>query len=265
MIKVSVMGVCGRMGKSIFSTLHNDKDIKLVGATEVKGHEFIGRDAGTIVGDSLGFNITDDLETAAEEADIIVDFTSPESTLSHANYASRNYKGMVVGTTGFDYSQEKRLSDLASSFPCVLSPNMSIGVNVLFEMSKKLASLLGRDFDVEIVETHHRNKVDAPSGTALKLGRSVAEGLGLDFERSAKFERHGAIGPRNSDEIGIQTVRGGDVVGDHTVMFLGDGERMELTHKALSRENFSKGVLRAVKWLPGKSPGIYSMKEVLGI
>lgn len=265
MINVSVMGVCGRMGRSIFGTLYTDDEIKLVGATEVKGHDFIGRDAGTIIGKTLSFNITDDLDAAAEKADIIVDFTSPESTLSHAKYASLNSKGMVIGTTGFDYSQEKKLSDLASTFPCVFSPNMSIGVNVLFEMSKKLAGLLGRDFDVEIVETHHRRKIDAPSGTALKLGKSVAEGLGLDFDKSARFERHGSVGPRTSDEIGIQTVRGGDVVGDHTVMYLGEGERLELTHKALSRENFSRGVLRAVKWLPGKSPGIYSMKEVLGL
>lgn len=265
MIKVSVMGACGRMGRSIFSTLFRDDDITLVGATEVEGHEFIGRDAGELVGTKLGFSVTDDLDSAAGDADIIVDFTSPGSTLSHAEYASRNSKGMVIGTTGFSSKEEEKLSQYTASFPCVISPNMSIGVNVLFEVSTRLASLLGNDFDVEIVETHHRKKVDAPSGTALKLGRSVAEGLGLDFEKAAKFERNGAIGPRNRDEIGIQTLRGGDVVGDHTVMFLGDGERMELTHKALSRDNFSKGVLRAVKWLPGKPPGIYSMKEVLGI
>lgn len=265
MIKVSVMGVAGRMGNSIFKTLYEDEDIELTGATEVQGHEFIGMDGGELVGTTLGFRVTDKLEEAAADADIIVDFTSPDSTLSHAEYASHHSKGMVIGTTGFSGEQENKLSEFAGSFPCVISPNMSIGVNVLFEISRQMASLLGSDFDVEIVETHHRNKVDSPSGTAMKLGSSVAEGLGLDFEKSARFERHGNIGKRKSEEIGIQTLRGGDVVGDHTVMFLGEGERMELTHRALSRENFSRGVLRAVKWLPGRSPGIYSMKQVLGL
>jgi len=265
MIKVSITGVCGKMGRSILSTLLNDNDIELVGATELKGHELIGTDVGSLVGSTLGVSIADSIEGAAAKSDIIVDFTSPASSISNAKFAADNSKSMVIGTTGFDKDQEEELRSLAEGFPCVISPNMSIGVNVLFEVSKKIAALLGNDFDVEIVEAHHRNKVDAPSGTALKLGRSVAEGLGIDFEKYSRFERHGAIGKRKPDEIGIQTVRGGDVVGDHTVMFLGQGERIEFTHRAHSRENFSKGVLRAVKWLPGKSPGIYSMKEVLGI
>lgn len=265
MINVAITGVCGKMGRSILSTLLSDKDIKVVGATELKGHQLLGKDIGDLAGSSIGVPITDDIGEAAAGAQIIVDFTSPDSTISNAKYADQNSKSMVIGTTGFDKQQEKELRDIAHHFPCVISPNMSIGVNVLFEISREIASLLGNDFDVEIVEAHHRNKVDAPSGTALKLGQSVAEGLGLDFDKYSRFERHGAIGKRKEGEIGIQTVRGGDVVGDHTVMFLGSGERIELTHRANSRENFSRGVLRAVKWLPGKSPGIYTMKEVLGI
>ena len=196
---------------------------------------------------------------------MIVDFTAPESTLANARYASSNGKAMVIGTTGLSEDQKKELTDLAANFPCVFSPNMSIGVNVMFEATRKLAEILGDDYDVEIIEAHHKHKVDAPSGTALRLGEAAAEGLGRDFNKVARYERHGAIGERKEKEIGMQTIRAGDIVGEHTVMFCGAGERIELTHRAMSRDNFAKGVVRAVKWIPGKSAGIYTMKEVLGI
>ncbi len=266
MIKVTIIGVGGKMGRSIFSALSSDEEISVSGGTEMQGHELIGKDLGEAMGiGNSGVTISDKIEDAASGSDIIVDFTAPESTLLNAKYVSENNKSIVIGTTGFSAEQKNTLNNLLQSVPTVISPNMSIGVNLLFELSKKMSKILGGEFDVEIVEAHHRNKVDSPSGTALGLAESVAEGLSVNLDDNAVYERHGNIGKRKENEIGIQTIRGGDVVGDHTVMFLGDGERIELTHKALSRNNFSKGVLRAVKWLPGKTPGIYSMKDVLGI
>lgn len=266
MVNVSVMGIAGRMGRSISQLLIADPEIRIVGATEKSGSEYVGKSLSDVLGidTDLAITIDDDIKRVSSNADVIVDFTSPETTIKNASYCSNNDKAMVIGTTGFSHSQEEELTSLAKSFPCVLSPNMSIGVNVLFEISKMVANLLGKEFDVEIIEAHHRNKIDSPSGTALRLGQSVAEGLNLDFEDVVRFKRHGNIGERKTNEIGIQTVRGGDVVGDHTVMFLGSGERIELTHRALSRDNFSKGVLRAVKWVADKPSGIYSMKDVLG-
>lgn len=266
MIKVTIVGVGGKMGRSIFSSLNIDEDVSVSGGTEAEGHELVGRDLGEAIGSgSSGVIISDNIVDAASGADIIVDFTTPESTLQNAKYASENGKSIVIGTTGFSAEQKNTLNDLLQKVPAVISPNMSIGVNLLFELSKNVSKILGGEFDVEIVEAHHRNKVDSPSGTALGLAESVAEGLDVNLDDNAVYERYGNTGKRKNNEIGIQTIRGGDVVGDHTVMFLGDGERIELTHRALSRSNFSKGVLRAVKWLPGKAPGIYSMKDVLGI
>ncbi len=264
MIKVTIVGISGRMGKSIGAMLLNDDQIEIVGATERKGHESIGKDISDVLtSDKLDVKISDDISIAGENAQIIVDFTSPEVTINNLKFAVENNKSMVIGTTGFTEDQQKQFNKLAVNIPCVISPNMSIGINLLFEVSKMMSKLLGNSYDIEIVETHHRNKVDSPSGTAIGLGKAVANGLGVDFNEKAIFERYGDIGKREAGTIGIQTLRGGDVVGDHTVLFLGDGERIELTHKATSRNNFSTGVLKAVKWLPGKSAGIYSMKDVL--
>ena len=266
MIKVSIMGVSGRMGRAIYRLLDAEDDIQIAGATEIEGHPDMGKDIGLVAGEEeIGVLITSSVEEACSSADVIVDFTTPLSTLNNANFASANDKAMVIGTTGFDDNQKKELEELSSKFPCVFSPNMSIGVNVMFEATKKLAEILGDDFDVEIIEAHHKHKVDAPSGTALRLGEAAAEGLARDFNSVARFERHGAIGERKENEIGMQTIRAGDIVGEHTVMFCGSGERIELTHRAMSRDNFAKGVVRAVKWIPGKPSGIYTMKEVLGI
>lgn len=266
MIKTTIIGASGRMGQSIASILASDESIEITGALEVSGHPSVGNTLGDLIGDEkIQVQIKDDIHDACGKSDILIDFTTPESTLSNLKYAGENGKSMVIGTTGFDKSEQVELQELASKIPCVLSPNMSIGVNIVFELSKKVASLIGDTYDIEIIEAHHKNKVDAPSGTALGIARAVAEGLNLNLEDVAKYERYGKIGERKSGEIGIQTIRGGDVVGDHTVMFLGEGERLELTHKASSRDNFSKGVLLAIKWLSGKAPGIYSMKDVLDL
>ncbi len=264
-IKVAVVGVCGRMGMSVASLAGADEDIELVGATEVPGHVSIGRDLGDLIeGAGPGVSVSDSIEVAARAADVIIDFTVPEATLAHAEYLVRNEKSMVIGTTGFTSEQRGKLLRLLERIPCVFSPNMSVGVNVLFEISRQVASHLGESYDAEIFETHHRAKADSPSGTAIALAEAVATGLGSELKDVARYERHGRIGARKRGEIGVQTLRGGDVVGDHTVMFLGDGERVELTHKATSRDNFSSGALRAAKWIPGKSPGVYAMRDVLG-
>ncbi|MCY3625597.1 MAG: 4-hydroxy-tetrahydrodipicolinate reductase [Candidatus Dadabacteria bacterium] len=265
MIKVAVAGVCGRMGMSVASLAGSDGDIELVGATEAAGHVSVGRDLGDLVaGAGPGVSVSDSISEAARDSDVIIDFTVPEATLAHAEYSVRNGKSMVIGTTGFEPGQREELLGMLRRIPCVFSPNMSVGINVLFEISRQVASHLGESYDAEIFEAHHRGKADSPSGTAIALAEAVAAGLGSELEDVARYERHGRIGARGEGEIGIQTLRGGDVVGDHTVMFLGDGERVELTHRATSRENFSAGAIRAAKWIPGKPPGVYAMRDVLG-
>ncbi|MER3446314.1 MAG: 4-hydroxy-tetrahydrodipicolinate reductase [Candidatus Dadabacteria bacterium] len=266
MIKTAITGVAGRMGGRILSLLREEEGIKIIGATERGGHPIIGKDAGVYAGgDQIGVLISDRIEEAAFDADVIVDFTTPGATLVNAEYASKTGRAMVIGTTGFSEYEKKKLESLAKGFPCVISPNMSIGVNVMFEVARKLAQSLGDGFDIEIIEAHHRFKADAPSGTALRLGEVVAEALGRDFREVARFERYGWIGERKGDEIGIQTIRGGDIVGEHTLIFCGIGERLELTHRALNRDNFARGAIRALKWVVGKPSGIYTMKDVLGI
>ena len=253
------------MGMSVASLAVADAGVELVGATEVPGHPSIDCDLGDIVGGAgPGVSVSDSVEAAAKSADVIIDFTVPEATLAHAEYSVGNGKQMVIGTTGFTSEQREELMRLLERIPSVFAPNMSVGVNVLFEISRQVASHLGEGYDAEIFETHHRGKADSPSGTAIALGEAVAAGLGSELADVARYERHGRIGAREKGEIGIQTIRGGDVVGDHTVMFLGDGERVELTHKATSRDNFSAGALRAAKWIPGRPPGVYTMRDVLG-
>ena len=266
MIKVAITGVAGRMGGRILSLLQEEDGIKIVGATEKEGHSSIGKDIGNLAGGvKIGVQVSDRIEVAATNADAIIDFTTAAGTLSNAFYASKKGKAMVVGTTGFLEEERKRFEKLTKEFPCVISPNMSIGVNVMFEVSKMIAGYLGTEFDVEIIEAHHKHKADSPSGTALRLGEAIAEALGRDFKKVARFERHGRIGERGKEEIGIQAIRGGDIIGDHTVIFCGTGERIEFTHRALSRDNFAMGAIRALKWVVGKPPGIYTMKDVLGI
>ena len=266
MIKVVVTGAYGRMGSRILKLLLNEKGIEVVGATERHGHPSLGNDAGEVVGEKrINVSLSESLEVSASQADVIVDFTSPQASINHVKYASMTGKPMVIGTTGFSSKEQKELETLARQFPCVISPNMSIGVNVMFEISKQLAQLLGNEFDIEIIEAHHRKKVDSPSGTAIKLGEIVADASGREFKSAAKFERYGHIGERKPNEIGIQTIRGGDIVGEHTIMFCGLGERLELTHKALNRDIFARGAIHALRWVVGKPPGIYSMKDVMGI
>ena len=266
MIRTIVCGAAGKMGRRICALIEEDKELQLVGAVEAKGSPSIGQDAGILSGSSAnGIAIVDDLSKVIEDGEVVIDFTAPSATVSHVRVAADNKKPIVIGTTGLNHDQIEEIKKLAAIVPIVLSPNMSLGVNILFKLVKDIAEKLGEDYNIEIVEMHHRFKADAPSGTALKLAEFAAEGLGEKLEDIAVYGRKGLIGERKSKEIGIMSLRGGDVVGDHTVIFAGLGERLELTHKASSRDTFARGALRAAKWVIDKVPGLYSMQDVLGL
>ncbi|AEA33246.1 4-hydroxy-tetrahydrodipicolinate reductase [Hippea maritima] len=266
MIRTIVCGASGKMGRRICALVGEDKDLTLVGAVEAKGSSAIGQDAGVLAtGVANGIAVKDDLAKVIEEGEVVIDFTAPDATLHHVRIASDHKKPIVIGTTGLHKDQIKEIEKLSVIIPIVLAPNMSLGVNILFKLVEEVARTLKDDYDIEIVEMHHRFKADAPSGTALKLAEFAAKGIGEDLENIAIYGRKGLVGQRNSKEIGIMSLRGGDVVGDHTVIFAGLGERVELTHKASSRDTFARGALRAAKWVVDKVPGLYSMQDVLGL
>jgi 4-hydroxy-tetrahydrodipicolinate reductase len=241
-------------------------DLRLVGGFEQPGNPEIGKDLGDLAGiDKVGVPLSAGLAGVIEQGDVIIDFTFHESTMQFARLAAEHGKAMVIGTTGLGQDNLAELRTLAAAFPCVQSPNMAVGVNVLFKVARKVASILGDDYDIEIVEAHHRMKKDAPSGTALKLGEMVAEGVNRDLNKVGVFARQGIIGERTNQEIGIQTIRAGDIVGEHTVYFAGAGERLEITHRAHSRDNFAKGAALAAAWVTKQNNGLYSMFDVLGL
>ena len=266
MVKAAVAGIGGRMGSRIAQVVVETEGIELVGGVERPGHPAVGRDLGLLAGmPPCGLVVDDAVEAVLARCDVLIDFTAPEASLKHLEKAAGTGTAMVVGTTGFTPAHMEKIRDLTQKMPCVVAPNMSVGVNVLFKVLRDLTRLLGPDYDVEIVEAHHRFKKDAPSGTALKLAEAVAEARGRSLQEVGLYERHGIIGERPPEVIGLQTVRGGDVVGEHTVFFLGMGERIEVTHRAHSRDNFARGAVAAAKWVVGKPAGLYSMQHVLGI
>ncbi|MCK4837607.1 MAG: 4-hydroxy-tetrahydrodipicolinate reductase [Desulfobulbaceae bacterium] len=266
MTKVIVAGAAGRMGRRIMYMVEQNPDLQLVGGFEQEGNPEIGKDLGELAGISkLGVPLSASLASVIDQGDVIVDFTFHESTMKFARLAAEHKKAMVIGTTGLSQDNLAELKNLAANFPCVQAPNMAVGVNVLFKVARKMASILGDDYDIEIVEAHHRMKKDAPSGTALKLGEMVAEGVNRDLNKVGVFERHGIIGERTDQEIGIQTIRAGDIVGEHTVYFAGAGERLEITHRAHSRDNFAKGAALAAAWVTSQDNGMYTMFDVLGL
>ncbi len=265
MQKVIVTGAAGRMGSTNVRLVVNDSELELVGAVEREGFEPIDAGIPANIGE-IGIKIVDDIWKLKDiDADVIIDFTMPEATMRNLEFAVEKKINMVIGTTGLSEEDLNRIKEASNKIAIIQSPNMSVGVNVLFKISKIVAQVLGDDYDVEIVEAHHRFKKDAPSGTAVKLAQIVAEALGRDYKKVAKFERCGIIGERTKEEIGMQTLRAGDIVGDHTVMFGGIGERIELTHRAHNRENFARGAIRAAKWLKGKNIGLYNMFDVLDL
>jgi 4-hydroxy-tetrahydrodipicolinate reductase len=266
MIRVVVTGVVGRMGGHLVRAIRGEPGMAIAGATERPGFA-PGLDAGVAAGmAAIGVPVVAGLEEAlASGADAVVDFTSSEASVAHAEICARRGVPLVVGSTGFTADARARMDAAASRIPLVLSPNMSVGVNVLFGLVREAARILGDAYDVEIVEMHHRKKKDAPSGTAVRLAEIAAGALGRDPARDLAYVRHGMIGERPPRQIGVQTLRGGDVVGEHTVYFAGEGERLELTHRATSRDQFARGAVRALRWIVGKPPGVYDMADVLGL
>ena len=266
MIKAIVTGACGRMGGRIISIIAETKEMELAGAVEQKGHPAVGRDVGEGLGlGQTGILIVDSLESCIEAGDVVIDFTYHESSMQHLRIAANAKKAIVIGSTGFTVKEMAEARNIAGSARCVISPNMSVGVNVMFKALSDVAAILGDDYDVEIVEAHHHLKKDAPSGTALKMAEVIAQSLGRDLEETGVYCRRGIIGERSPGEIGIQTVRAGDIVGEHTVIFGGMGERLEFIHRAHSRDNFARGAIRAALWVTGRPNGLYDMQDVLGL
>jgi len=266
MMNVIVAGAAGRMGRRIGYMVDRHPSLSYTGAFEAAGSEFIGADAGELAGiGAIGVQIGEGLESVIESGDVIIDFTFHKATMEFARIAARSGTAMVIGTTGLSSDELAELAELSQAFPCVQAPNMSVCVNVLLQLVKKTAAVLGSDYDIEIVETHHNQKKDAPSGTAIKLGELAAEGVGRRLDDVGVFERSGIIGERKPGEIGIQSIRAADIVGEHTVYFAGPGERIELTHRAQTRDHFARGATVAAAWLEEKANGIYSMFDVLGL
>ena len=266
MIKIAVCGAAGRMGQRIINSIIEAEGTSFCGALERPGHPQIGEDAGLLAGcGTTGVHITDSLNAVVAACDVLIDFTSPKVSLKNLELCALHGKAIVIGSTGFTPEERALAAELAKDIPAVLAPNMSVGVNVCFKVLKDVAKTLGDDFDVEIVELHHNKKKDAPSGTAVRMGEVVAEALGRDYNKVANYHREGICGERTKEEIGMQTVRGGDIVGEHTVYFIGQGERIEISHRAMTRDMFSRGSVRAAKWVVGKAPGIYDMQDVLGL
>jgi 4-hydroxy-tetrahydrodipicolinate reductase len=262
-MNIAICGAAGRMGCAITRLFPTENDLKLVAAMECHDHPAIGRDAGELAGaGEMGVQIRVGLEM---EPDVLIDFSLPQATRSVVHLCRERRIPMVIGTTGLSDDDRAELNRTAEVVPCVYSPNMSAGVNLLFELAPKVAAMLGEAYDVEIVEMHHRHKKDAPSGTALRLGERIAEGRGTTLDADGVFGREGPVGERPSGQIGIHAVRGGDVFGDHFVVFAGPGERVELVHKASSREALARGALRAARYVLGRAPGLYSMRDVLGL
>lgn len=263
--RIAVFGAAGRMGRAIIRAIGETEASRLVAAIERPGAAALGTDAGTLAGVTpLGIALGTDRPNAGA-ADVWIDFSSPAATVGNAAAAVSANARLVIGTTGLSSIDKDAIASAATRVPVVLAPNMSVGVNLLLRLVADATRALGPEYDIEIVEAHHRAKRDAPSGTALRLAEAAAEASGRDLATHARYARHGEIGPRPPAEIGIQTVRGGDVVGDHTVFFLGMGERIELTHRASSRETFARGAVRAALWLQGHGPGLYDMRDVLGL
>ena len=265
-INIAVAGAGGRMGRALLGAAEANPGSRLAGALVRAGSTLEGADAGELAGFTRGrVSLTSDLATACRGAEALIDFTSPQATMAHAQYCREHNLSLVIGTTGFTRVQLAELDAHALHIPICTAANFSTGVNLCFKLLETAAQVMGNDADIEIVEAHHRHKVDSPSGTAVRMGEVVAKVLGRDLDRVALYGREGQMGARQRDTIGFATVRGGDVVGDHTVMFMADGERVEITHKSSSRDGYARGAVRAALWLQSQPPGHYDMQDVLGL
>jgi 4-hydroxy-tetrahydrodipicolinate reductase len=264
-LKVVIAGCSGRMGHALLETVFADADLVLHGALDRADNPNLGRDAGEQFGKLSGVKVTADVEATLKGADVLVDFTRPEASMQYMDACQKANVSMVIGTTGFSAEQKTVIEAASKNIPIVFAPNMSVGVTLLINLVEQAAKVLKDGYDIEVVEMHHRHKVDAPSGTALRLGEAAAHGIGQDLKDCAIYARQGVTGEREAGKIGFATLRGGDVVGDHTVMFAGIGERVEITHKASSRATFAIGALRAAKFLAQKQSGQFDMQDVLGL
>jgi len=264
-LRIAIAGADGRMGRMLIEAVQRAGDLSLGGAFDVRGSRALGRDAADFLGEKSGVTITDDVDAALAGADMMIDFTRPEGTLAHLAAAEKAGKPIVIGTTGFDEAGKARIQAAAERIPVVFAPNMGVGVNALGKILAVAARILDEGYDVEIIEAHHRHKVDAPSGTALWLGEIVAEATDRDLDKDAVYARQGHTGERAARTIGFSAIRGGDIVGDHTVLFAGTGERIEITHRSTSRASYAQGALRACRFLAGREHGLFDMQDVLGL
>jgi 4-hydroxy-tetrahydrodipicolinate reductase len=265
-MKIGIVGITGRMGRSVARLVIDNDITDISGAIAKAGDTLIGQDVGEILGQKkINIKISDDFEELFIKSDVIIDFSAPDIAIKCAKLAAKYKKTLVSGTTGLNAKQKEELAKLANDTVIIWSSNMSIGVNLLFSLSEDISRILNDGYDVEILEMHHNKKVDAPSGTALSLGEAVAKGRGYDFGEVSRRTRDGIIGPRQKGEIGFASLRGGDVIGDHTVIFAGSGERLEISHKASNRDIYAHGAIRASIWSEGKANGLYSMKDVIKI
>ncbi|HHH35968.1 MAG TPA: 4-hydroxy-tetrahydrodipicolinate reductase [Gammaproteobacteria bacterium] len=266
MIRVAVVGAAGRMGKALVQAVHETEGLELTVATEHPESSLIGADAGELAGlGKLGVAVSADLADGVDDFDVVIDFSRPEATLNHLSICRANGKQLIIGTTGFSDEQKQQIAEAANDIAIVFAPNMSVGVNLCFKLLDIAARVMGEDADIEIIEAHHRHKVDAPSGTAIRMGEVVADALGRDLNEVAVYGRHGITGERKRETIGFETIRAGDVVGEHTVWFAAEGERVEIAVKSSSRMTYANGSARAVLWLRDKSRGLYDMQDVLGL
>ncbi|HEX8590498.1 MULTISPECIES: 4-hydroxy-tetrahydrodipicolinate reductase [Pseudomonas] len=266
MRRIAVMGAAGRMGKTLIEAVQATAGAGLTAAVDRPDSSLVGADAGELAAlGRIGVPLSGDLAKVADEFDVLIDFTHPSVTLKNLAFCRKAGKAMIIGTTGFSVEEKQRLAEAGKDIPIVFAANFSVGVNLCLKLLDTAARVLGDDVDIEIMEAHHRHKVDAPSGTAIRMGEVVAQALGRDLNEVAVYGREGQTGARDRKTIGFATVRAGDVVGDHTVLFAADGERVEITHKASSRMTFAKGAVRAALWLDGKAPGLYDMQDVLDL
>ena len=264
-MKIAIAGSAGRMGRTLIEAVCASQDLALSAALEVARSPQLGKDAGESLGIASGVAISDDYAAGIAASDCLIDFTRPEGSLLHLDACLKSGTNMVIGTTGFSAEDKLRIQDAAKRIALVFAPNMAVGVNATFKLAEVAAKILGDAYDVEIVEAHHRHKVDAPSGTALKLGEVVAQALGRDLKSCAVHGREGDTGERDAKSIGFHAIRGGDIVGEHTVIFAGSGERVEITVRSQSRMTYAAGALRAARFLEGKAAGLYDMQDVLGL
>jgi 4-hydroxy-tetrahydrodipicolinate reductase len=263
--RVAIAGASGRMGRILAQVLVESADCQLAGALDVADSVHIGNDATGFLGQASGVVIKADLKEGLQHAHVLIDFTRPEGTMAHVKACREKGVKMVIGTTGFSEEQKREIQAASQDIAIVMAPNMSVGVNVTLKLLEMAAAALANDYDIEIIEAHHRHKVDAPSGTALKMGEVIAQALGRDLKQCAVFDRQGHTGARPDKAIGFSTIRGGDIVGDHTVLFAGVGERVEITHKSSSRSTYAEGSLRAVRFLAHQQHGMFDMFDVLGL